>query len=140
MNNNLLNRFGRAALLALIAALGAFAVEAAGLLPELSGFNTIIVSTLIGAVSLIVERLRDFVNKNEGLQQFSIEEVSLAMRLLRALAVSIVGGLTVLLSDVSGFIPDLSGVMQVLAGLVVGALSLGIEYLRDLLELPSLDG
>lgn len=136
-STNLLARIGRAAILAFIGALGLFSAELAGLLPQLQGINTIIVTGLIGLVSFAVERLRDLSNANNGLQAYTIQEVTLMARIIRSLAVALVGGLAILLSDVSGFIPDLSGITQVFVGFAAGLLSLAIEYLRDRFELPA---
>lgn len=134
-NTNLLSRIGRAAVLAFIGALGLFSAELAGLLPELQGLNTIIVTGLIGLVSFAVERLRDLVNMKEGFAAYSIEDVTLMARLLRSLAVALLGGGAIFLSDVGGFIPDLPAFTQIVITFLVGSLSLGLEVLRDRFEL-----
>lgn len=135
MNSNLLNRIGRSALIALVGAFGLFSSELAGLIPELSGFDTLIISSLIGLVSLVVERLRDTYIEQYEQVVMSMSEVPLLNRILRGLAVALVGGLALLSSEVLALTPELSGLAQVAIIAAGGVLSLLVEYLRDYFDL-----
>lgn len=135
MKTNLLSQLGRAALIAFIGALGLFSAELSGLLPELSGLSTLIVTGLIGLISFAVEKLRDKYNQVQRLRLFSIQEVTITARIGRALLTAVAGGLVVLLSELGGILPDISGFMQVVIGAGAGLISLLLEYLRDRYEL-----
>lgn len=138
MKTNLLSRIGRAAIVAFIGALSMFATELAGILPELSGMGTIVVTGLIGLVSYFVEGLRDSYNIAKGFKSFTVNDVKLTHRIGRALATALVGGIVVLAAEVSALLPEISGLMQVAVAAAAGGLSLLVEYLRDYFELPAL--
>jgi len=136
MKTNLLSQVGRAALIAFIGALGLFSAELAGLLPDLSGLSSLVVTGLIGLVSFAVERLRDVVNRMKGPIFFTPSEVNVWSRVGRALITALVGGLVLLVSQMGDLLPELSGFLQLAIGAGAGLLSLLAEYLRDYFELP----
>ena len=140
---NLLNRVGRAAILALMAgavfALGVFGENLEGL-ENLTPVGNIIISTIVGLVGLAVEFLRDqwTIQQNQAFRTHTaLMSVSIWSRLGRGLLVGAAAFIVTVGAEWAQLIPEITGIWQiVLAGVLTGLNAL-LEWLRDRFDLPS---
>jgi len=142
MLDNLLNKIGRAGLMAIVSALAFFSAELGALEGELSGIAAILVALAIGGLSRLIESLRDQWDLQRLTTAFrsqvTLMEVGRLGRLVRGAAMGIGAfGLTFVF-EWMGILPDLSTGLEILIFALTCSTNVVLEVLRDRYELATL--
>ena len=137
---DILNKIGRAALVTLVSALSLFATNL-GQIPELGALETIIITSVVGLISLVVEYLRDqygIQSKKLAYRANSVlQSVSIWSRVVRGLIVGAIAFITAFVGDLMEFLPEMNQLGQILFAALAGFLNMLVEWLRDQQDLSN---